>query len=277
MHNLIKDERQFFPNPDAIDIRLSLHEILEYSFLMSPDSKEELFMHPQSNHLTDGDSKFEIISCNPLLYPKEVTDAWLNKKIPLIYHQKPLIQYYLLSQIKQPGEIIAPLNNPASQKHQYRLKKFCSELSGLVLDIGCDRSSISMQLFSPVCKYIGLDPYSGSVDFQITGIAEMLPIKDSTMDVVLFNTSLDHILDYHTAIKEACRVLKKNGCILIASYVWIEQATLLYDEVHFHHFRDYELIGAVKECFTIEDICRYEDPKNDQHRYGFYIKAIKNV
>jgi len=100
-----------------------------------------------------------------------------------------------------------------------------------------------------------------------------LPIKDKSVDAVLFNTSLDHILDYQTAILEAHRVLKPGGRIVIAAYVWLERATLLTDSVHFHHFREYQILGAVEEYFDIEDIRRYEDPKHAVHRYGFYVKG----
>jgi len=277
-HELIKDETQFEPNGSLKNISISLNQCLNRQLLISPDSKQELAPPPASaNYLTDGIANYPMISGCPLLYPKEVTTFWQNGSLPLTYHASALNQYVMLSQIKQSGEINAPLDSPPARKHQHRYKEFCKGLSGLVLDVGCDKPSRSMQLLPPSCEYLGLDPYAGQGEFRIIGLGEILPIKDNSVDAVLFNTSLDHILDYHTAIQEAHRVLKPDGRIVIATYAWLERATLLTDSVHFHHFREYELLGAVEEFFDIENICRYEDPKHAVHRYGLYIKGIRSA
>ena len=223
----------------------------------------------------DGETTYGMRFGSPLLYPTEVTNNWHEGLIPLSYRNSGLTQYILLSQIKHAGEINALVDSAPYLKHSYRFKMFCQELSGLVLDVGCDRSSRSMQLLPPSCEYIGLDPYAGQGEFRIIGLGEMLPIKDGAVDAVLFNTSLDHILDYHTAISEAFRVLKPGGSIVIASYAWLERATLLTASLHFHHFREYEILGSLQERFQIEKISRYEDPKQASHRYGLYIQGVK--
>lgn len=277
-YELIKDETQFEPKAAFKKISLSLGCCLERRLLISPDSKRYIVPLPESAHsLTDGVDRYPLISGSPLLYPKGVTSAWQDGSLPLVYHQSALNQYVLLSQIKQQGEINAPVDSVPSLKHQHRYKEFCKGLSGLVLDIGCDKPSRSMQLLPPSCEYLGLDPYAGQGEFRIIGLGEILPVKDNSADAVLFNGSLDHILDYHTAIQEAHRVLKPGGRIVIASYVWLERATLLTDSVHFHHFREYELIGAIEEYFDIEDTRRYEDPKHDVHRYGFYVRGVRSA
>ena len=133
-----------------------------------------------------------------------------------------------------------------------------------------------MKFLPKRCKYIGLDPYAGQREFRLIGLGECLPINTGTIDAVTFNTSLDHILDYHTAIDEAHRVLKQRGTLIIASYAWVNQATLLTDEVHFHHFRENQIRAALHGLFEITKVKRYEDPKNAEHRYGLYISATKN-
>jgi hypothetical protein len=45
--------------------------------------------------------------------------------------------------------------------------------------------------------------------------------------------------------------------------------------VHFHHFREFELFGALENLFSISDVKRYEDPKHASYRYGLYISATK--
>ncbi len=92
----------------------------------------------------------------------------------------------------------------------------------MVIDVGCDKPSKSMRLPPPTREYLGLDPCSGKGKLRVIGIGEILPIKDNSMDAILFNISMDHILDYHTAVQEAHRILKSDGRIVIANYAWLE-------------------------------------------------------
>jgi hypothetical protein len=275
-HELIKDETQFEPVDPVANISISLGQCLDRRLLISPDSKSCL-VAKTTDCLSDGVTDFAMVSGCPVLYPKEITEAWQEGSIPLTYQASALNQYVLLSQIKQTGEINAPLDSGPARKHQYRFKEFCRGLSGLVLDVGSDKPSHSMQLLPSACEYLGLDPYAGWGEFRVIGLGEILPFRDASIDAVLFNTSLDHILDYHTAIEEAHRVLKPGGSVVIATYAWLEKATLLTDSVHFHHFREFEILGSLGRIFQIEDIRRYEDPKNATHRYGLYVRATRNA
>src|SRR3990167_3028770 len=275
IYELIKDETQFEPTTTAASTPISLIQALERQLLISPDTKKELIAVDGAHMLSDGLRKYSTVTGCPVLYPNEITEAWQEGALPLAYCNSSLKQYVLLSQIKQAGEINAPLDSVPARKHQYRFKEFCKNLSGLVLDIGSDRPSHSTQLLPSNCEYLGLDPYAGQGEFRIIGLGEILPIRDQSVDAVLFNTSLDHILDHHTAIEEAHRVLKPGGCIVIATYAWLERATLLTDNVHVHHFREFEVLGALEPFFKIEDIRRYEDPKHAEHRYGLYVMAKK--
>ena len=273
---LIKEEREFLPRGKNAK-PLSLNDCLDLELLISPDSKNtlRLIKNVRPKVLSDGKNNYKQSLGSPILYPNEISSHLKEGRLPLKYNYSALLQYTLLSQIKQAGEINAPLSSSPARKHQWRYKDFCKDLRGLVLDVGCDQPSHSIQLIPNNCQYIGLDPYATKGEFRIIGLGEILPIVDASVDVVTFNTSLDHILDYHTAIEEAFRVLKEGGQIVIASYCWLEKATLLTDNVHFHHFREYEIIGALENYFSITDIKKYEDPKHDAHRYGLYIKAKK--
>lgn len=274
MSNLVlrSSEHTFEDNNESAK-SLTLSECLERNLLVSPDSMSSLVATEVV--LTDGVNRYHFYQDSPILYPKKVSDAWVNGTIPLENQDDPMLQYVLLSQIKQSGEINAPLDSLPAKKHRWRFHEFCSGLKGVVLDIGCDKPSSSMLLLPQRVQYIGLDPYAGSGEFRIIGLGEVLPIASASVNAVLFNTSLDHILDYHTAINESHRVLKSEGQIIIATYAWKERASLLTDSVHFHHFREYEVLGALEEKFRIDRIVRYEDPKLDTHRYGLYIQATK--
>ena len=190
------------------------------------------------------------------------------------YYDDSKLQYFLLSQIKQRGDINAASSNVHYKRHLFRMKEFVKNCRGTILDVGCDNVETSAALFNEECNYLGLDPFSSSKsNFRVVGVGEYLPFCDKSMDNVVFNTSLDHILDYHQALEEARRVLKPGGHIYLSTLIWTANASLLNDAVHFHHFREYEILGALEDMH-VEQAVRYQY-KEDQHRYGLYLSAAK--
>lgn len=251
---------------------MKFEEVAKKGLLASPVNKD--FLDLMSNDKAD--QKFTFYNGSPILFPKVINDHLLNKELPLDYFSNSYLQYFLLSQIKGKSEINAPSNSFAANKHFNRMKEFCEEIGqGTLLDVGFDKPSLSHLFYPSGINYIGLDPSFSNDEFKIIGMAEFLPFTNNAFDFVSFNTSLDHVLDYHTALDEAFRVLKKGGSLILASYVWKDKATLLSDNVHFHHFREFNLFGALESTFSIETVKRYQDPKNEDHRYGIYILAKK--
>lgn len=277
MTEYIKCDKTFQQNELKSATRLTLADCLDRGILRSPDSFKELVFSQKQKQLTDGHLNYDTRNESPILYPNEITSEWVDGILPQKNQSSSLLQYVLLSQIKQQGEINAPANSKPALLHKYRFQQHCRGLSGIILDVGCDNPSLSSQLFPTQCEYIGIDPYSGSGEFRIIGLGEILPIASNSMDAAIFNTTLDHMLDYITALEEAVRVLKVGGKVVVASYAWLSQATLLTDSVHFHHFREYQIIGALEGLgLTIEKLSRYEDPKNSKHRFGLYVTASKS-
>lgn len=276
MDTLIKDERlttaeQLQGQPHAK--KLTLAEIMP--LLASPDSGMPLKIQEDQQGLTDGNHNYPLVDGIPVLYPANISEAFLGEGLELKYYEDSKLQYFLLSQIKQRGEINAASTSVHYQRHLFRMREFLKDCRGTVLDVGCDNVNISASLFNDGCSYIGLDPFSGSKsNFRVIGVGEFLPIRDESVDNVVFNTSLDHILDYHQAINEAFRVLRPGGILVIATLIWQCKATLLTDSVHFHHFRDYEIIGALNEQGKITKRVNYSY-KTDSHRYEAFIAAEK--
>jgi SAM-dependent methyltransferase len=250
---------------------IDLKRLLKKKILVYPDQKDKLITKLKI------EEKLNFHGDSPILFPPKIFNK-LNIKgdLKIDYYKSSLLQYYLLSQIKGKSEINSPSDSKASQKHFYRMKTFCEKIKGdLMLDIGCDNPKNSHLIYPRSFEYIGIDPsYSNNI-FKIIGMAEILPFIDLSFDFISFNTSLDHVLDFNSALDESFRVLKHNGIIVIATYAWLKNATLLTDNVHFHHFREEEILPAISRNFKIIDIKRYEDPKNQSHRYGLYIKAKK--
>lgn len=97
----------------------------------------------------------------------------------------------------------------------------------MVLDIGCGAGRFCSPIVEDGLSYIGIDISQGQIDQAkkackqgqfIQGSMLNLPFEDSQFDVVVFIASLHHLENPDKrlqALKEAKRVLKKDGVILI--------------------------------------------------------------
>lgn len=253
---------------------LGLHDVLP--LLISPDSGKALAFAEDEKALSDGDRSYPLRSGFPVLLPHRLLAHYTDRlTVPLAdYSDDAFMQYFLLATIKQSGEINAQADDVHYKRHLHRLRNVVAEARGLVVDVGCDDAQIGASLFSTAVDYVGLDPFcTKGMPFRLIGLGEYLSIKDATADVVLFNTSLDHILDWRRAIDEAYRVLVPGGILYISTLAWTDKAGLVTDSVHFHHFREYEIFGALGSL-RIEDVRRY-DYKGNQYRHGLYVTARK--
>ncbi len=98
-----------------------------------------------------------------------------------------------------------------------------------VLDVGCGEGWLARRLASAGARVVGLDPSpqalerarrNGPSDASlryVEGVAEALPLPDSSADVVIFFNSLHHVpveaMD--AAIAEAVRVLRSDGVLYV--------------------------------------------------------------
>jgi SAM-dependent methyltransferase len=172
------------------------------------------------------------------------------------------------------GDHNAPFADAWYRRHLHRARQLVGSAKGLVLDVGCDDPALSRLLFPRSVDYLGLDPGLGARrEPCLVGMAEFLPIRSGVLDGVAFLTSLDHVLDYHAALDEAFRVLKPGGKLFLETLIWTHRAELIRDNIHFHHFRQHEIEGALS-AFRIEKLTRY-NWKDDEHRFGIYLIATK--
>ena len=255
---------------------LNLGDLID--LLASPDTGAPLCFDRDQRHLTDGSYHYELRDGLPILIPSRLSPFFSDRlQVPFKNYADSFLQYFLLATIKQSGEINAQPTEGAAQKHFLRMSEFLSDCTGTVLDVGCDNPALGASLFSDAAQYIGLDPFCTRQDpFRIIGVGEYLPFGDQSLDNVVFNTSLDHILDWRRALAEAKRVIRQGGCLYISSYIWVDRADLMSDSVHFHHFRLYEMMGALDEL-GFDNVTHeiFESPKGDAHRHGLYLKACK--
>jgi SAM-dependent methyltransferase len=116
-----------------------------------------------------------------------------------------------------------------------------TDRNAIVLDVGCGISPKLPHYVEQLglTRYLGLEPLAVPVAREyacLTGaIAEEMPLKDSSIDAVIFATSFDHIADATAAIAETRRVLKPGGAV----YMWqgISDADALAESSTLHRLK----------------------------------------
>ena len=97
---------------------------------------------------------------------------------------------------------------------------YITNRKSILLDIGCDRKPYK-DLISPYFdKHIGLEypnPNHLNNAADIYGSAYHTAIKSSSVDTVFTAAVLEHLEDPSLALKEAHRILKNNGLIIITA------------------------------------------------------------
>ncbi|HEX5257885.1 MAG TPA: class I SAM-dependent methyltransferase [Sphingomicrobium sp.] len=275
--NLLQDDQSVAPETLLVGAHARLMALEDcVPMLVSPDSRRPLFL--EDGCLTDGERSYALREGLPLLFPERLRAFFTDRlAVPFEHSRAQFLQYFLLATIKQSGDVNAPASSLPFHRHLARARDFLQTCRGTLLDVGCDDPALSAALLSPEVSYVGLDPFCARAEpFRVIGVGEFLPFADASFDNVLFNTSLDHIMDWHLAVDEAVRVLRPGGRLVILSYVWTERADLLNDTVHFHHFRDYEVLGKIGEVgLKVEEELRYVCPKDDTHRHELFVRAVR--
>lgn len=93
---------------------------------------------------------------------------------------------------------------------------------GRLLDVGCGMLELPgyLDFGEPAASafdLVGLDPIADGAfrGTRIIGCSEFMPFADGTFETLVFATSLDHVCSLEQTLKEARRVLKPEGRILI--------------------------------------------------------------
>lgn len=93
---------------------------------------------------------------------------------------------------------------------------------GQLVDIGCGRMPYRKELEPLVDSYIGVDHpevsklYHSSVRPDVLADAKKLSFRNSSFDIALLFQVLEHVDSPERVIKEAARVLKPNGVLIIS-------------------------------------------------------------
>jgi SAM-dependent methyltransferase len=119
--------------------------------------------------------------------------------------------------------IDAPNNLSVGDREDVRAFARFAQLEGRVLDVGCGPQALPAYAARTDGEFVGIDPLMGEQPRRfafVKGIAEYLPFTDAAFDRVLFATSIDHVLSPRMAVREAARVTKPGGAVV----VWVSEA-----------------------------------------------------
>ena len=163
------------------------------------------------------------------------------------------------------------------------LEKIDSSQNDLILDIGC-ASGRQVFLISPHCKkVIGIDISSAFIEEGnkyiqkqniqnvelLVALAENLPFSENYFDKVLCAEVLEHVIDPDKVLKEAKRVLKRGGRLIITVPNLNSDGTL--------HGRIKRVLGIKKfeplRDFSFESIYKH----GDAHLQEFTKKTIQGL
>lgn len=109
--------------------------------------------------------------------------------------------------------------HPTSFKLMEKLVETYAQGVGSVLDIGSmDVNGSYKPLFSPACKYVGLDLVGGAnVDVVVASPYHWPEVASGSFDLVISGQAFEHIKFFWLTLAEIHRVLKPRGlCFIIA-------------------------------------------------------------
>ena len=120
-------------------------------------------------------------------------------------------------------EILAgPAENPRPWHFQWlatfgihrKLRRFCGEMEGRVLDFGCGAKPYR-RYFRDDVDYVGVDIVDGPHVDHVVAPGNDLPFPDQSFDAVLSTEVLEHLEDLNHVLGEMRRVVKASGMVVL--------------------------------------------------------------
>lgn len=138
-----------------------------------------------------------------------------------------------------------------------------------ILEIGCGNGRITSLMVGKPKNPLAIDPDGESIreaqeeiaaaDFRI-GSGEKLEFSDRCFDLIIFTLSLHH-QNSKTALAEACRMLKDEGCILVIEPVNEGEVERIFGVLRNEDHATLEAQEAIKESGLILERSEVFDAK----------------
>lgn len=152
------------------------------------------------------------------------------------------------------GAYFADLRDEFILEHDFTNEK--------VLDIGCDNGRLIKLIEDDFSEVHGFDfaysePDIENVSFREGDATERFPYEENSFDTVICREVLEHVTDPYHVIKEAYRVLKPDGTLLLTTP---NSNNLTYKikgptpaDGHIFELTEYQLNHVVTQFFDIEE------------------------
>lgn len=163
--------------------------------------------------------------------------------------------------------------NPISSYHLDERHRVAESLipqsAKRILDVGCGEAYFLKRLSKDKSRELyGIDVSKKNLDFAKKLVphgnfsiadASKLKFKDSYFDCVLFLEVLDHLPNYVYSLKEAKRVLKKGGCVVMSFpdsssvrwrtiwNIWTRTFGSQWHEKHVHEMNSVHIKSTLKK------------------------------
>jgi SAM-dependent methyltransferase len=104
-------------------------------------------------------------------------------------------------------------------RSEHDIRSALAGREGLVADVGCSDRKLS-RFIGPNATYVGLDYPTTATGLYSTkpdvfANAESLPLRDRSIDVLIAKDVLEHVERPEQALREAARVLRAGGCLIL--------------------------------------------------------------
>lgn len=136
----------------------------------------------------------------------------------------------------------APKTEYPDRLTKYLISRFNLKPGFKILELGCGRGEFleSFQKAGLTCYGTDLSNYCSNANFNFICLdisKENLPYQNNYFDVVYHKSFLEHFYSPHKIMKEACRVLKPGGRLIILTPDWGSTMKIFYED--FTHCRPY--------------------------------------
>lgn len=186
-----------------------------YQFLVSPETKQQLYFNKTTSSLICDEGNFEMRDGIPILLPN-------RNDLKYIEHYQKDAEYFDYFEERFPET-----QSEEKRVYQYVLSKIPPKAK-LVADIGCgngwlarrllllDRIIVSIDVsFRNVSKVLQL--YPNENHFGIVADGYFLPFRNNTFDCVVASEVIEHLEDAKKFVCELLRIVKPKGKIILTT------------------------------------------------------------
>jgi SAM-dependent methyltransferase len=122
---------------------------------------------------------------------------------------------------RNPGSVASPERGAARA-----FARFIDVAGKTVLDVGSGTDYFPAYMHDqPAAQYVAMDPLpvEQAVPFtKLQAWAELMPFAGDSFDVLLCGTSLDHVVDLESALREMARVLRPGGTLYLWTALYVD-------------------------------------------------------